>query len=58
MAEGERGEAVPVRGWFPIPQLREEWLPALASVVLPYVTGLVCMFNEHFEKTDVSQAET
>lgn len=58
MAEGGGGEAVPVRGWFPIPELREERLPAVASVVLPYVTGLVCMFNERFEKTDVSQAET
>lgn len=49
---------MPVRGWFPIPELREERLPAMASVALPYVTGLVCMFNECFVKTEVSQAET
>jgi hypothetical protein len=58
VAEGGGGETVPVRGWFPIPELREERLPAMASVALPYVTGLVCMFNECFVKTEVSQAET
>lgn len=50
---------MPVRKWFPIPEPREERLPAVASVVRPYVTVLACMFNERFGvKIDVNQAET
>lgn len=49
----ERSSCLPCPLW--------ERLPAMASVVLPYVTALVCMFNKRFgvkTDVDVSQAET
>lgn len=63
MAEGGRrtelGEEGHGREWLPVPEPREEQMPAVASVALPCVTVLACMSNEGFGvKTDVSQAET